>query len=1537
VFVFVFVFVLVLVLLLRHTSADGPTTMADLTEEATGDAAADAARGPGPEQPKPVPTRETSDNSFGGDGFMMGGSIGDGALPEDIQHQQLLQAQQLGQPAVPRTPGHRSHPTPVNTPHDASMPNPRPGLSNAQVPPLPQLHGVDGEQNAQMPLSSGDATSGSGAAGVGGGSYAARSAVLMERHDQRPQTQPTIVVSPAARPASNLFGSAAAPITSETQADGRGWQHSHQASNIPSASMPVASMYQPTQSSSAIASSPTSHSSALSYAQRSQAIVQSQSQVAPAVQQQVLLDAARQRHGAQTQQNALSPPQQGIMSRYAQDVVHDPQSRVHQNPQVHVQGQGQSPQRPNVAMPQTAAPSLSTVALRGSSGGGSYAARSAALNSSQTQQNHRQQQQQHPQQPFQPTDSHSTMSGTMYGDTKIPHAKKHDEYPTPEAQNFHRADYLVHEHNMPHMQNRSSQVQVHPSSHPKPRVQPSPQFGMSAQQQHHHQHQHQHQQQQQYRVPHHLMGQESPAEQAQQSRLLTDATRKVQEHAYYMKQAMERQDLPTVLDRAASMVGELGEHAHAHHNSPSSVPPLSGSSNAGERRPTLNPKNYYELHLRALDDLPTLEDYLKNLAGQSKITVEGNVDNSVQYTMRQLYDIVQYCPNVLSRLYLQICAAGALISSNDVGAKWVMNDVMQAVKCVQNPVRGLFLRHYLLQAFRDKLPDTPLPVDARDDEGGNVQPDSKPSARALPHVVSETEVGNVKDSYEFILSNFTEMNKLWVRIQNLPGDGKSKEMRRRRERERNELRILVGTNLIRLSQLECVTSKIYGERILPKILEHIVACNDPLAQAYLMDCITQVFPDEYHIETMPILLGVCPRLRDKVNIRTILQCLMDRLATYLADEELLDEQDTNDVKSNLARESFGMFDECVQKVYNARGPKLSAKEAIRLQTALLSFTMKCHQGNREQIVQTLGACVRALNQARTTFSVTPDGSMSTSVSSAPLDDAATKDLEKLLSIPMNALALGVLQLDHFADLIAFLPWTNRRQVALALLESVNAAGKPPQSIDEIEELFEVITPVMRDETMTQQQIQHGQTNRLMAGLSVGNGAPESQLLSSTQQHPMSQPNPLGTGELRKHNSLVAKLILLLDHDNTDMMFEMLSVAKRFLCLGGPQRTCQTYIALVHASLNLVVRIVKIEHGSRELNSNTGRIHSSTCDDGNGATASSKESSNQSGGNGQESSGGTVADHSASLALDKDPVVDIQHEESQACRTEAKPDEKEVNPSNTGNADSENVNENEGDDTASRFVGARNVFVFIQQTITALAAHHPESAIKLFHESARLANSLIDMNGVTCRDQFSPIINELFVQSLALYEEKPGDFKYQTRCILSMTATLTYCHGLEKEDYEKLAMRVTTYAAKTLRKEDQCRLVTICSNLFFAVDASSGGVHRSNPARCLECLQRALKLADACTASHAANIGLFVDLLEQYLFFFGKNNPSISAKYITGLLALVNEHTSNRGGNGDTAAVVSAKAQFSATVKLIKNLQASEETGNRYKAISLGGL
>lgn len=79
------------------------------------------------------------------------------------------------------------------------------------------------------------------------------------------------------------------------------------------------------------------------------------------------------------------------------------------------------------------------------------------------------------------------------------------------------------------------------------------------------------------------------------------------------------------------------------------------------------------------------------------------------------------------------------------------------------------------------------------------------------------------------------MNKLWVRLQH---QGHSRE-REKREIERKELRILVGTNLVRLSQLDGVDLDMYTKNILPSILEQVVNCKDVIAQEYLMEVVIQ--------------------------------------------------------------------------------------------------------------------------------------------------------------------------------------------------------------------------------------------------------------------------------------------------------------------------------------------------------------------------------------------------------------------------------------------------------------------------------------------------------------------------------------------------------------------------------------------------------------------------------------------------------------------------------------------------------------------------
>ena len=205
------------------------------------------------------------------------------------------------------------------------------------------------------------------------------------------------------------------------------------------------------------------------------------------------------------------------------------------------------------------------------------------------------------------------------------------------------------------------------------------------------------------------------------------------------------------------------------------------------RTSSLGPKQYYELYMAVFDALRHLSVYLRE-------------SHPVNH-LADLYELVQYAGNIVPRLYLMITVGTVYMGIEDAPVKEIMKDMMEMSRGVQHPIRGLFLRYYLSGQARDSMPT-----------GSGDGPE-----------------GNLQDSISFILTNFVEMNKLWVRLQH---QGHSRE-REQRTKERQELQLLVGTNLVRLSQL--VDLETYKTVILQPLLEQVVQCRDVLAQEYLLE------------------------------------------------------------------------------------------------------------------------------------------------------------------------------------------------------------------------------------------------------------------------------------------------------------------------------------------------------------------------------------------------------------------------------------------------------------------------------------------------------------------------------------------------------------------------------------------------------------------------------------------------------------------------------------------------------------------------------
>lgn len=112
-------------------------------------------------------------------------------------------------------------------------------------------------------------------------------------------------------------------------------------------------------------------------------------------------------------------------------------------------------------------------------------------------------------------------------------------------------------------------------------------------------------------------------------------------------------------------------------------------------------------------------------------------------------------------------------------------------------------------------------------------------------------------------------------------------------------------------------------------------------------------------------------------------------------------------------------------------------------------------------------------------------------------------------------------------------------------------------------------------------------------------------------------------------------------------------------------------------------------------------------------------------------------------------------------------------------------------------------------------------------------------------------------------------------------------------------------------------------------------------RVLECLQRALRVADSCMET-AASIELFVEILDRYVYYFDQQNESVSSshplpsqstkqppltriyqiqvttKYLNGLIELI--HSNLNGNQYDSASVEASRKHFFQTLENIRSRQ-----------------
>ena len=467
-----------------------------------------------------------------------------------------------------------------------------------------------------------------------------------------------------------------------------------------------------------------------------------------------------------------------------------------------------------------------------------------------------------------------------------------------------------------------------------------------------------------------------------QERLLDKGLKKIKAQSFHIHTSIEKNNLRQCLKETHSMLAEL-------------------------RANELTPKNYYHLFTTVFDEMLLVEDFFKEEINRGR-------------KVRDIYDSVQQAKYLIPRLYLMISAGSLVMEKEPNSCEEIIFDLLGMIKGVQNPIRGLFTRYFLLKRLKDKLPD-------KDN-------------------VYLQEGGKFDDTLKFIIQNLDEMNRLWIRISSDVTGGE----KILRDKERIELKILVGESINRLSSLDGLTIELYEKEVLPKLIQIILESNDILSQQYLMECIIHAFSDTYNIKCIELILNTLSRLLPEVDIKGLFISLTEKLAKFITDNT---GEDATEDDKQLVSSAMSVYPVLIQyfdrlqKETFMKGVDMDVCKLLDLNTAFMKFSIKCTDNDIlssiNHIITSTHQCLKEYNRV--------------------LNHDGIKKLNKLLEVPLST-KYSLFELNDFDGLINFMDYSTRRNLSLNIIQSLSRPDSKDKldEVNKIQKLIKLIRPLIAD-------------------------------------------------------------------------------------------------------------------------------------------------------------------------------------------------------------------------------------------------------------------------------------------------------------------------------------------------------------------------------------------------------------------------------------------------------------------------------------------
>ena len=512
----------------------------------------------------------------------------------------------------------------------------------------------------------------------------------------------------------------------------------------------------------------------------------------------------------------------------------------------------------------------------------------------------------------------------------------------------------------------------------------------------------------------------------------------------------------------------------------------------------LTPSNYYLLYIDTMELLQeTIEYYIRD-----------NVSKGIK--IKYIYESVQQCQYLIPRIYLMIISGSVYLGLYPIKYREIIYDLLNVVKCIQNPLRGFWIRYFLFKSLKNILP-----------------------IKIGEYISNEEYFFLYRNiSLSFLMTNLEELVLFAMRTKKeIYIDDKKIE-----EKQRINMIQSIEEVIEEISCMKGVDKNIFVNKILPKMFDIIFKVengNDYYLEQIIISAIIKYFNIELYYESqgISIIFLILRKIIDNKEIDKI-SMFNNLLNNYTKFIKNIRKNENSSLRNEIMSSITTTFPLFLEKYNELQTTYKNSEEKefnkfIDLDTIFLKFSLKILKNGKDEqktsiINIVLNSCSKRLNMFNYGFK-----------------HETTKKICSLIEIPLKN-KFTVFEFPIIETMIYYLDYNYRKHISIKLIDSFqNKSDKRNKidSVNKIQKIINLIIPLITE------------SNRNNEEEGAGDYFEE-----------------------EDKNKNLSKLVYILNTNKPEIMLQMLNEIKTFLNSGSIETTSFTIPTIIYFIINYIKQL-----------------------------------------------------------------------------------------------------------------------------------------------------------------------------------------------------------------------------------------------------------------------------------------------------------------------------------------------------------------------------